>query len=427
MFDEGCARRPPSALRSLAAATLVATIACADDGPAGNDVTPVVERREVGDTTFVRIVSGSVWGAPADAIEEMSIGMLEGPEERTFGMVVAMVPDAGGRLYVFDATPPSLRLYDEDGDFVRRIGGQGAGPGEYEDAVLGMSILSDGRLVLRDARNGRLAFYEPDGTPSGAQPVASGLFTSQAMTVDERDHVYLKILMGRPVEDEPWPIGLLHLDPAGAIVDTIPPPVFPGEPEQAPNGVFLPGKEWVMTKRGQIVVGVTDRYLFDIRNRDSTVVRVEREWTAVDVVPEEREEHQARLDWRWERQGEFMTARMQPVPDVKPVFRGFAAGRDGTIWVHMRTAAEKRDTPPSTDSESPPPLSWIEPQVYHVYEDDGTFLGEVRVPPRTSIMVFSRDRLWGIRRGEFDEQYVVRLRVEDPRIILETGIETGGG
>jgi len=412
---------PPAA--ALPRFVLVATLAvpaCSDDARGGGDATPVVERRVSGDTTFVRIVSGSVWGAPVSVVEEMAIGMLEGPDELTFGEVQEMVPDGNGGVYVFDANPPSLRYYDESGAFVRRVGGRGQGPGEYEDAVLALAILSDGRLVLRDARNGRLNFYRPDGTPAGTQPVASGLFTSQAMTVDDRDHVYLKILTGPVPRDAPWPVGLLHLDPEGAIVDTIPSPAFPGEPLDSPNGVFLTSKEWVMTKRGQIVVGVSDRYLFDIRNRDGTVVRVEKEWTPVPVLQEERDEQQARLDWQWERQGQYMTAAMQPVPDHKPAFRGFSAGLDGTIWVQVHATAEKREATPSDDPEAPAPATWVEPRVYHVFEDDGSYLGEVRIPPRTSIMVFSRDRLWGIRRGELDEQYVVRLRVQDPRTRLET-------
>ncbi len=45
---------------------------------------------------------------------------------------------------------------------------------------------------------------------------------------------------------------------------------------------------------------------------------------------------------------------------------------------------------------------------------DGTYLGEVQVPERTSIHIFRGDTLWGIRRGDLDEQYVVRLHIGHP-------------
>lgn len=407
---------------SMARCTLLLTlhlVAC-DDTPDGSDVTPVTERTTVGDTTFVRVISGSVWGAPIVAVEEMAIGALDGPDELTFGFISQMAPDASGGLYLFDGNAPALRYYDAAGRFVRKLGGEGAGPGEYHDAALGLAVRSDGRVVLRDPRNARLNVYNPDGSYADAWPVASGLFTSQAMMIDTLDHVYLKILLGRPQENEPWPVGLLHLDAEGAIVDTIPPPRIDGEPKEAANGRFLPQKYWALSRYGQVIIGVSDEYRFEIRNPGGTVVRVEMEWTPLPIPAEERREWQAFLDWRWERQGQFMTSEMQPLPDEKPAYRGFFPGLDGTIWVHVHVPAEKREVTAAPDSDGPPAITWAEPWVFDAFEADGTYLGRVLIPPRTSISAFSRTDLWGVRRRDFDEQYAVRLRVEDPRQMLET-------
>ena len=65
--------------------------------------------------------------------------------------------------------------------------------------------------------------------------------------------------------------------------------------------------------------------------------------------------------------------------------------------------------PPGPDA--PPPTTWREPTVYDVFEEDGSYLGEVRVPPRVSLMVLGRDTVWGTRLGEHDEPYIVRLRL----------------
>ena len=384
------------------------------------DVTLVTERTTLGDTTFVRVVSGSVWGSQILAVEEMSIGALDGPDEFTFGFISQMLPDASGGLYLFDGNAPALRYYDADGRFVRKVGGEGAGPGEYQDAVLGLAFRGDGRLAMWDARNGRLNVYNPDGSYADAWPVASGLFTSQAMTIDTLDDIYLKILLGRPQENEPWPIGLLHLDPEGVIVDTIPPPTIDGEPTKVADGRFLPGKRWTLSRYGQMIIGVSDDYRFEIRNPDGTIVRVEKEWTPVPLGSEEKREWQAFLDWRWERQRQFITADLKPIPDQKPAYQGFFPGLDGTIWVRLHVPAEKRDVPAEPGPDDPPAITWAEPQVFDAFEADGTYLGQVRIPPRTSISVFSRTDLWGVRRGDLDEQYAVRLRVEDPREITET-------
>jgi hypothetical protein len=44
----------------------------------------------------------------------------------------------------------------------------------------------------------------PDGSYSGQWIVASGLFTSQAMFLDEDDHTYLKILQEEPKQGQNW-------------------------------------------------------------------------------------------------------------------------------------------------------------------------------------------------------------------------------
>ncbi|UCC74408.1 MAG: hypothetical protein JSV86_07585, partial [Gemmatimonadota bacterium] len=89
----------------------------------------------------------------------------------------------------------------------------------------------------------------------------------------------------------------------------------------------------------------------------------------------------------------------------------FRVGDRGRIWVRRHTLARKDDLvePPSEESNEPPPISWVEPDVYDVFEPDGTYLGEVRFPWRTSPLVVRGDTAWGVRRGEFDEQYIVRL------------------
>ena len=81
-------------------------------------------------------------------------------------------------------------------------------------------------------------------------PVPGGLYTDQATLVDSRGHVYVKLLLGDPREDEPWPVGLLRFDADGEVVDTIPPPRIEGEPTGAGLGRFLPAKVWTALRRG---------------------------------------------------------------------------------------------------------------------------------------------------------------------------------
>ncbi len=372
----------------------------------------VVERDTIGDTIVVRTISGSVWGVPMELEIDLSIGTLEGDSTLMFGFIQEMAVDADGGIYAFDGQQPALRYFDARGEYVRTLGREGSGPGEYRDVALGLAVRRDGRVVMRDPRNGRLNVYAPDGTPSAHWPVASGLFAADAMVLDDSDHVFLKVLLGEPERNKPWPIGMLHYDASGALVDTVPPPSITGEPTDA-GGTFLPSKIWALSPQRVVVVGVNDEYKFELRRPNGTVVRVERVQERVPLEAEERAEHEARNEWTRRARAQYLTADVPPIPATKPFYRGFYPGERGRIWVRRYVKAEKTDTvAEEPDPSQPPPITWTERAVFDVFESDGTYLGEVHVPSRTSLQVFRGDTVWGIRRGDFDEQYLIRAIIK---------------
>jgi hypothetical protein len=392
---------------------MVVCVLCACSADAGNG--DRTERLVVGDTTIVRTLEGSVWGDSVALVEELSIGTLNGPPEYEFGQVQDVAVDANGGIYVFDGQVPALRYFDASGGHVRTLGGKGGGPGEYQDASLGVVIRHrDGRVVMRDPRNARLNIYTPDGAALPPVLVTSGLFTSQATTLDTTDHLYLRIMTGRPERNKPWPIALLHLDDQGRIVDTLVPPVLPDEPLESGGTLFARAKHWTFSPLGGFVAALSDRYRIEHFRRDGTVLRIERNIPPVAVHPEEKLELEAMNDWRYRTQGQFMTNDKPTVPDTKGVIRDLAVGDDGRIWVKRYVAAEKGDAVQGIarqGQEPPPPQSWREPNVHDVFEPDGTFLGSVRLPPRTGLSVKRGDKVWAVREGTDGESQVVRLRI----------------
>ena len=393
----------------LVAVTLATLVGCAEEPSSSSSI----ERVVVGDTTTVRFLG--VAPREGTLVEETRIGVLEGPPEYQFGRVSDIAVDEDEGIYVFDGLAPALRYYNAAGEYVRTLGSEGEGPGEYQDASLGMAVRrTDGRLVMRDPRNMRLNVYNPDGSTSESWRVESGLFTSGATTLGSDDHVYLKTLTGRPEPNKPWPIALLHMDDRGQLVDTLLPPSLPNEPD-GPVGTFTVSKVWAMSPLGGFVVGVNDRYMLTHYRSDGTVLRIERDVPLPSVLTGERRELEDMNAWRLRTQGQFMTSELPPVPDTKPAYRSIMVGEQGRIWVRRYVEAEQgesiqRQGPPGM--EPPPPTSWREATVMDVFGSSGEFLGEVRVPPRTELSVLRHDRVWGIQRGEFDEAYVVGFRLE---------------
>lgn len=159
-------------------------------------------------------------------------------------------------------------------------------------------------------------------------------------------------------------------------------------------------------------MGVNHAYRFELRPPNRPVIRIERMTPTVQVLPEERAELEARNEWYRKYQGRFMTADLPSIPATKPPYRGFLIGEDGRVWVRRHVTAERLDEGDTGSPERPPTPSWVEPPVYDVFEPDGTYLGEVRVPKGTRLIIVRGESAWGTRQGEAGEIYVVRLRVE---------------
>jgi hypothetical protein len=55
---------------------------------------------------------------------------------------------------------------------------------------------------------------------------------------------------------------------------------------------------------------------------------------------------------------------------------------------------------------------WREPVIYDVFEPTGRYLGPVAAPDGVVLYGMRGDRAWGTVRGESDEEYIVRFRLE---------------
>lgn len=91
------------------------------------------------------------------------VGELEGEDYENFGAVNDVAFDARGNLYVLDATGFHIIVFDPAGKYLRTIGRQGDGPGEF-GMPMALAILPGGELVVNDAAKANLQIFGPDGT-----------------------------------------------------------------------------------------------------------------------------------------------------------------------------------------------------------------------------------------------------------------------
>ncbi len=363
----------------------------------------------------------------SELIEEMRIGSLGGPAEYSFSDINSIAVSQSGTVYVYDTHPPTIREFDPDGRFVGSIGREGEGPGEFR-SIAGVSVLPDGKVAFWDRGARRITVYRTDGELDeilrieGVNPPYP--FADRSFLTDVEGNYYLRIFVepassGRELAAMRY--GYARISPGGAVLDTLAVPEAPGTSGQSiviytragDRNPFLEEALDALSPFGYLVAGFNGTYEFSILD-SAGMIEVEREgFQPVEVKAGERAEWQARVAHAERRSG----GSYAEVPRRKPAYRDLWVDSDGRIWVHRYAEAVQRDEPipelwPEVLDGTEPPITWEEPSFYDVFGADGRLLRCVGVPADSEVMASRAALVWGISRGELDEEYVVRWRIE---------------
>jgi hypothetical protein len=349
------------------------------------------------------------------AVEELRLGVDAGPEELMFGHVNDLAVGANGEIYVADEQVVAIRAFDRSGRYLGQIGRQGQGPGEYS-RIDSIKVVPDGAVVVLDRTNRRVSTFRSSGEWIASFQAVTGSGGRDSLQVDVAGNVYVSGRdAARPDRRASALFRYTNAEENGSIEipneDPIPDPGFVvlhplGELEPFSTVTF---SAW--HPLGFLVVGRNDEYRIEVR-RPSGRVYLERDVDPVALGPQERTQWEALADFvvmRGERLG-FSVERVR-IPDTKPFFSGVFAGVDGLIWV--RRHVEAIQTPPAPHFGAPdrPPVTWVEPPVFDVFEPDGRFRGSVRLPMNTRPYVFGENQVWGVQTDSDGVEQIVRFRL----------------
>lgn len=131
------------------------------------------------ETTKDGVVHVSNPAAPSDgaaSITPLELWRAGGDDEDViFGVVRDIAVDDAGNVYLLDVQLNQVHVFDKDGVFLRDIGREGEGPGEFRQPA-SMFIMPDGRIAVVQRMPGKIILLNPDGTPGGdfKSPGATG-------------------------------------------------------------------------------------------------------------------------------------------------------------------------------------------------------------------------------------------------------------
>ncbi|HEX9700527.1 MAG TPA: 6-bladed beta-propeller [Acidobacteriota bacterium] len=340
-----------------------------------------------GDVTIVVNESGSVWGGAATLIGEASIGVETGEPHYMFGWVTAITADEDF-IFVGERLPPVIRVYDHDGTYVRDIGSQGQGPGEFGWPA--SIVLAGGNVLVRDDGNNRFVEFSRDGEFIRTWAQWRGGFGSSRTSVVAPDGgVYFPAPVTRDPETGNSIWGYLHWGPEGEMGDPLIPPRFDYDPPilsrgslRGPPVPLSPSVVTTLAPFGAWIAGVSSHYRFEIRHLDGRVIITEKVADPIPISEEERDWEVRRTtaslrrdlpDWSWNG---------PPIGDYLPSFSSFTPDFSGRIWVRVRAASTPvADCDPDPQPGEPAVPCWRRNFRYDVFGRDGRYLGPFDPPP----------------------------------------------
>lgn len=115
-----------------------------------------------------------------------SLPLEKDSEKVYFKAVENFTVDAKEFVYVSDARMNMITVFNADGNFVRQIGRQGQGPGEFNNPKA-VCIDELGQIIVSDSNNGRVQFFSPEGVYKNS----FRLFVSSAKMAVKNNRLYM--------------------------------------------------------------------------------------------------------------------------------------------------------------------------------------------------------------------------------------------
>lgn len=360
-----------------------------------------------------------VWRDTAELVPQSTVGIKNGPDNYLFSKISAIAVGPAGQVFVADGGYHVVREFRR-GDFVRTVGKTGKGPGEFT-SVMGLAVMPNGRLLVRDFETSRINVFAPDGKPVTQWPVPPGDVVGHGrslLRMDSAGRVLAAMWVGLPKDLRMSGNALLRLSSDGARRDTFVvsdryvancPVVMVTAPKPIVLS-FAPQTVWTVGSRGEIIVGCSKQYSFDVIQPSGRVLRVTRAWTPVPISKLERDDRVADFErrvrenaipgWKW---------TSPPHPTHHPAYSGFFAAEDGRIWVITSLPGEAMDNPAGPTAT--PPRAWRDHYNFDVFDARGVFQGSVRIPEGmrlTTEPVIRGDTVWAVRTDDRGTPFVTK-------------------
>ncbi len=302
------------------------------------------------------------------------------PDGEFFSNLISVAVDDTGAVYACDYAANNIKKFSADGEFLRIIGKEGQGPGEF-GSPLRIDVVRD-RLIIWDSMNMRITLLSlkgeyiksvkwdrmQQGWPYGIKSLPDG-----KIGVEGR----ISVRRGKSRPDE-WIIHLFSYDldrlrevsrrDVWARKNIMNPEL---QRQQSIPLPFSPMIHWEMSPNGKVIIGYSDKYEIEIHDPlKGKISTFSREYEPVEVTKKDREQYFAGMTYSTSVGGSVTQKQGAPdyvvkntdFPRYKPAFDDILCDSEGNIWVH--TFHKDREE---------------QGRLFDAFDEKGRFLNRVRI------------------------------------------------
>lgn len=375
-------------------------------------------KAQVVDSAGVRTITYDLTGVGPSVYRslgehDLEIGVVEGTTEYAFSRIIDVAVVGEKMIAVADGGAQEIRVFTDEGRFVRNIGQRGEGPGEFVGAPTIAGTAGD-TLFAFDNRGGRVTSFTADGQSLGTVTIRAGNGNRVSVLMRRSDGSYLAQSRWIAPDQEPVfhdlrleldSVVVEHLSSDGQVMDTLKVMgdrnrarvvedrgggrigVIQADPPHLPRTFLGSGGT-------QVVVGRSDSFKIEtgLGGGPPTVLRVlgaDHSADAADILS--RQEAAIREDLGdGPMDPRTRQLNLDFLPERLPAFSDLSVSEEGEIWVAM------------TEFDGSEGYDWL------VFSPTGELLGSVHTPPGLRIFSIQATHLLGVVTDELDVPYVRR-------------------
>ena len=334
---------------------------------------------------------------PIEFAPDLSLGFDETNADAFFERPVDLDVETDGNIYVLDRKALAIKKFDAQGRFIKKIGGAGQGPGEFE---LPFSIRLDKqrRIYCLDGMRKTILVFNPEGMYLRSIKFLHSVY---GFDVTRRN----EILLHFSIDDENLRNRsqrvdkIARFDDQGNLLGEIcsVERYFYERISSAPFVFTLPCfLRWNIQGQGNLCIGKADRYEFKIYSPDGVLQSgFEKEYKPFSLEPETRKKVLEILD-RLKSDKE----KVREYAEHYEIFNWVSSDEKNRIWVELF----QPDLPDKLSTSS----------LYDVFSADGKYLFSTQVPNNVkSRLVFKSGHVYFLSANAEGNIGILRMKVQE--------------